>query len=1778
MKAVINTLIAAIIVVNNSVGTPRSLIGASTESIGISDSNNNLFISPSSDIFQKTKSAISFSPEPIICNPSGIEDYYLGPVIPERVKVALSKENTSNAMKSKGVTGIISTDFYVGAIFNYTILHPYIKSWASRDGVKNTEATNMWKASTDEWGLNEAPDTGKYCSVIPQLGQTSTEICNQICPECESYDPPGIDPGALGCDTQNYLCLTGGLEVAMGFRIAGGHIDDDKPIIAYFDNIQFVYYGIPKSLPPRSNLSYNQSKNTSGDSRECDVSRCGNAQTDVGDPINVLTGNFNYSYTDLSLQTIAGPLSLQRSYASQATDTASHPTDMSPGWIHNQDVRLLFEDDTVWFKGHTLNQYRFDVIGDHLYDPYNGVLAELVYSDGQYLLTTPSQSIYVFSEDGRFLSWTNERGYGFLYSYAGARLDRVTEPVSGRYLQFNYLAGALQSVTDSANRQVSYIYDGNGNLTGVTDVRGNTWGYAYNSDHQIITVLAPGAPPEVLLVIDYDDEGRAFEQHDGAGNRLAHIDFNPDGSSTSTDANGIPTNYKPDCRGVVTRTETPSVGSFPGYFIDRGYDHNFNLTSIRGEDDESATQFRWSTDGANLLEMDDQANYFTRFSYDSDNHLTSVVVGEFIEDEDTGEVEELEFNWQDLAYNGPLLESSTESSSQGDVTTTYTYTTVADAPQPLNLLKSITDALTHQTSFTYDAFGQLITITDAENNQTYFTYDATGQVETVTDALGRVTFFEYDPSNAVTSIIENYDTVHMHNEENQYNLSSTFGYDLQGRLETIKDTNDLLTSTTIYNDAGRIHQLLDALNNSTTYSYKEDGAIDSIHIAPDYLTGYRYDELGRVNEIRDSLDHLVTAYTYNPDGTVATETDAAGLVTSYTYDALHRVTQVSDNAGHMVTTSYDAYGDVTSITDALGRVTKYEYADPGRLTAVIENYLAEPTPDYDINATNIRTEYTYDLLGNLVTIKDADGHDTTYTYTNLYQLESVTDPLGHVTGYTYDELGNQKTLTRPDASVTEFDYDLVNRLTGIDYPGGPNPDVSFTHNALSQLTDMYDSLGHTSWTYTLLGQPELVTDPFNRSIAYLYDTLGNRTRLTYPGGRMVNYVYNADGLLEEVLDGTETLVAYSYDDADRLLSETYANGVATHFSYDLSSQLTGINHVLGGHDLAAYSYTYDLVGNLTQTVETGRYPNYGYLPVIEKGASGLENLQFFNLDNFDLEFLEDGMPEPLDEGYPAPENTSYAPGSFWQQILSFFNALFTPVPVSAMDAPSNPGQDQTINYTYDALDRLKSASYNNGLYYGYDYDKVGNRSTETINGVTTSYFYDVANRLSSVNGTNYTWNDNGSLINDGLVNYSYNSAGLLSYIATPHGSFYFIYDGLGNRYVQSTGGHTTFYSLDIAAGLTQVLREGPTTYLYGLGIIGQETNGEMVYALADRLGSIRQLVTEDQQVTLLKSYDPFGNTLLEQGTGGSSFGYTGEQMDASGLEYLRARYYDPGTGRFITADPYPGALSLPATQNAYPYVINNPLSYTDPSGELAPLLMAGLAAGAGALVGGGLNIASQCIGSYDIKTCLKCLDWGKVSVAASAGAVAGLVGFGVGLAFEALGVRLLQTMIGGFYAGLFSGQAYRATELALTGRLDQAGTVLFQPRDMYMDGLLGAAGSAVGYGVGQIIKPLTQKAEGVLRGRLGGKKHRDLTELLTDEILNKKLIPKGEYMVRTPGGTKSYRFIDVAALDEYGNPVTYYQVGKVTKNGFPILRERLAVSDILNFGTIKIPLIFIPMY
>ena len=153
----------------------------------------------------------------------------------------------------------------------------------------------------------------------------------------------------------------------------------------------------------------------------------------------------------------------------------------------------------------------------------------------------------------------------------------------------------------------------------------------------------------------------------------------------------------------------------------------------------------------------------------------------------------------------------------------------------------------------------------------------------------------------------------------------------------------------------------------------------------------------------------------------------------------------------------------------------------------------------------------------------------------------------------------------------------------------------------------------------------------------------------------------------------------------------------------------------------------------------------------------------------------------------------------------------------------------------------------------------------------------------------------------------------------------FGYNGLGDRLEQIVSGVTKEYTLDIEAGLAQVLDDGEHAYLYGNGRIAQYGATTQEYFLGDALGSVRQLVDGSGAVILAKSYQPYGDILDSAGTGASMYGFTGEQTDVSGLIFLRTRYYSSGQGRFISRDTWEGDYSQPLSLNRWLYGIANPL-------------------------------------------------------------------------------------------------------------------------------------------------------------------------------------------------------------------------------------------------------------
>ncbi|NQM31102.1 hypothetical protein HO415_10720 [Streptococcus suis] len=156
------------------------------------------------------------------------------------------------------------------------------------------------------------------------------------------------------------------------------------------------------------------------------------------------------------------------------------------------------------------------------------------------------------------------------------------------------------------------------------------------------------------------------------------------------------------------------------------------------------------------------------------------------------------------------------------------------------------------------------------------------------------------------------------------------------------------------------------------------------------------------------------------------------------------------------------------------------------------------------------------------------------------------------------------------------------------------------------------------------------------------------------------------------------------------------------------------------------------------------------------------------------------------------------------------------------------------------------------------------------------------------------------------------------------------------------------YVNDINREYTEVLQtydhdlKARETYTYGNGRASYLDNQEDTNYnyLTNQSGSVTGL-TQDGEVVASSTYHLYGSTKETTDTTGNPYAYNGEARDVTGLDYLRARYYDSQAGTFLTEDSYPGELTTPLTQNGYAYVSNNPVNYTDPSGHFFKKLLKG---------------------------------------------------------------------------------------------------------------------------------------------------------------------------------------------------------------------------------------------
>ncbi|MEK8022132.1 MAG: RHS repeat-associated core domain-containing protein, partial [Candidatus Parabeggiatoa sp.] len=277
---------------------------------------------------------------------------------------------------------------------------------------------------------------------------------------------------------------------------------------------------------------------------------------------------------------------------------------------------------------------------------------------------------------------------------------------------------------------------------------------------------------------------------------------------------------------------------------------------------------------------------------------------------------------------------------------------------------------------------------------------------------------------------------------------------------------------------------------------------------------------------------------------------------------------------------------------------------------------------------------------------------------------------------------------------------------------------------------------------------------------------------------------------------------------------------------------------------------------------------------------------------------------------------------------------------------------RVINYSYDDLYRLseeKISTTDNDVVFSYQYDAVGNRVYSIEDGVHTKYAYDTNDRLLKQGGVEYKYDDNGNTRSiteeDQVVQMSYDFDDRLINVVTEENgqitsTVTYAYDADGNRVQTIVDGELTQYVVDSNDSLSQVIAEldkdeqVKVAYLHGDDLISQYHGNDIHYYHYDGLGSTRGLTDQNAVVTDAYNYDAFGELLEQSGNTENNYLYTGEQIDPNtGNYYLRARYYNPVSGRFLSMDSFDGIPQDPITLHKYLYANADPVNLVDPSGQ-----------------------------------------------------------------------------------------------------------------------------------------------------------------------------------------------------------------------------------------------------
>ncbi|HEY2499110.1 MAG TPA: RHS repeat-associated core domain-containing protein [Candidatus Angelobacter sp.] len=920
-----------------------------------------------------------------------------------------------------------------------------------------------------------------------------------------------------------------------------------------------------------------------------------------GDPVDLSTGQFIYSKTDMSLPDVV-PINLTRTYI--ANDSLSRAFGI--GTTQSYDIFMVGDTFPYTYQELILpngSRIRFDRIS-----------AGTSWTDAVYISTSPDPLFYgatlhFNSNDTWSVTRKDGTQYVFPDSFAQSKsqcqaviqiidrhgsktkLDRtncnltqITSP-NGRFIQLQYdSSGRVTTATDNIGRTTHYTYDPVGRLSTVTDLNGGVTTYTYTDQNELATIT--DARGITYLTNEYDANGRVVKQTQGDGSTYLFswiLSSNP--NQTHYYQNGTVTSGT-----LFEQTNCWNGTSYNRYdpTCQEGYlplVTQVDITDPRGY--VRRVQFGpsgYKTSDTHALGQPEQQTI--TYSYYADNSLKSVT-------DALGRTTSYDYDALGNRIRTTYLDGTANAS-----TTSFTY-------EPLfQGMATVTDSLGHTSTFGYGGSGNLTSITDPLNHQTTLTYNANGQIATITDALNNTVQSGYFSGDlvSITDPLGN---------------TATRFVDLAGRLAS---TTDALGNTTKfqYNGYNLVTRVTDAQGNSTAYTYDANGNLLTLSDAAGYTTSYTYDSMDRKTSKTDALNRH-ESFTYDLNGNLSSHTDRKGQVTAFTYDGLNCRTLAG--FGVTVTGGMSSYQSTVSYThDGGNRITQISDSLAGNITRGydgLDRLVSEATPQGSIG-------YTYDLVGRRTSMTVNGQSAVSYSYDNADRLTQISQGSSSVS-FNYDDDNRRSSLVLPNGVTVSYTYDQASHVTDIGYQLGANH--------LGELTYAYDQLGRRTQvggSFARTGLPGAVG-------AASYDaanelTNWNGTPISYDSnGNMVSDGTNAFTWNVRNQVATVNSVSLQYDAVGRRIK----NPVGTSLLYDganavqeLSGSTVTANALTGGVDdlftrtdsSGAFIPLQDALGSTIALVDSGGniQTTYSYDPfgnTTTGGAASPSSSQYTGREN-----------------------------------------------------------------------------------------------------------------------------------------------------------------------------------------------------------------------------------------------------------------------------------------------------------------------------------------------------------------------------------------------------------------------------------------------------------------------------------------------------------------------------------------------------------------------------------